>query len=168
MTRAGRRGNPGLLPEDLASGGVSPHGQTRGDASSVPQKRGTWAGPRISSLISGDHPRSAALCSGLHTPGNDEGAAGSVCVGVVCYVAVCNRQAAPLPFPLVNTPTWTGPSSHPTLLCHCLFTCLSATSECTLHGAGIGPVSFGARVFQAFSKYRLCGLMNKLVCTYLV
>lgn len=117
--------NQGLLPEDLTSRGVPPHGQIWGAARSFPQTRAP--GQVLTSLASLVETTLGQQNSAVtSTPlGNYE--------GVLQEVSVCNGQVAPLPFPLVNTPICTGPSFHPTLLCHCLFNCLYATSEFTLH-----------------------------------
>lgn len=135
VTRAGRRDEPGAAagrPCQRRSSPPPAHGQMWGDARSIPQTRGTRAGSHISSLIRGDHPSSAALCSDL-TPLGMMRAAGEVSGWGGLLRSGVEWTGSPSPCALVNTPIWTGPSSHPTLLCHCLFNCLSATSECILH-----------------------------------
>lgn len=101
--------------------------------------------------------------------GNDEGVLREVSgFGVACYAAACNGQVAPLPFPLVNTPVWTVPLLiQPSFVIACLIVCLPPQSAPSM-GTGTGTVSFGAGVFQALDKYRLDGLINELVRTYLV
>lgn len=72
MTRAGRRGDPGAAAGDLASGGVPPAPPPVvrcGLMLEASTDQSSWAGSRISSLVGGDHPRSAGLCSDLRTSG---------------------------------------------------------------------------------------------------